>query len=496
MAKGTSWKTILVLTAAFFAASLAFSSTASAASSILRGKAWWNDQLQYVYFNCLDDVVGDSLDSAYNLCGGDGTKSEAECVPPNYAFHFFSVGCSWLQHAVQIDENGKLSGSAWNYAKGLISFEATTTPNAVVPDRSMLSGPCPVCYSDSNCWACYNEAQQRLYGWGRSTVDGTWIRLDSGATPYAQIKNWNASSSTVPFYNLQPGDFIGSGSSTLGDLSLNCQSENSGAGNCGERDYKVYIGNLQVGYMSAPNWSYSEACSSGARKAVLRWYLKSGSQPMAGLGQSAYRVIVNTSNSTSSPVFDSGKIAGSASQLICPGPTCPWTPNYNTSYYWWLQLWDQDDLATEWYQYKYNSASDSDGNSDGNVQTFTTYKHEFPSPFFVWEPYDVSERVGTTTDFMSYNATTSSVYYTTAQPSLPQSCGTPTCQYLWSVQNNDGTIIASPTGATTSIIFAHPASDTTVSLRITDSDGYYCTAVSEPLEINYGLPIWREVKAQ
>lgn len=481
----------LLAVAVFFA----FSQASWAATSTVRGKAWWGDSLQYVYFNCLDDVMGDTLDVQYNFCGGDGTKTAGECVPPDYAFHFFSAGCSSLVHGVYIDENGKLSGSAWNYAKGLISFAATTTPDAAVPDRSMLSGPCPACFSDSNCWACYNEQTQRAYGWGRSTVDGSWVRLDSAVTPPVQIKSWNIASSTSPYYALQAGDFVGTATSGLGNLSFNCQSENGGFSNCGTRDYKVYISNLQVGNMSAPNWTYSEACNSSvARKVVLKWQLKSGYQPDYGMGQTAYRVIVNTVNSTSTPVFDSGKMIGSASQLICPGPSCAWTPNYNTSYYWWLQLWDADDQPTEFYQYKYNTATDTDGNPDANNLTFTTYKHEFPSPFFIWEPYDVSQQVGTSTEFTSYSATTTSKYYTTAQPSVAQSCATPNCQYLWTVDNNPGSTISATTSASTSIVFMY-ATRTVVTLRITDSDGYYCSR-SEELYVNFGLPIWREVKAQ
>lgn len=469
----------------------------SAGSSMVRGKAWWGG-LGYVYFNCLDDVIGDRLDVQYNLCGGDGNKTEQECVPPDYAYHFFSAGCSNLVHGVYIDDSGKLSGSAWNLYKGLISFEATTTPDAAVPSRSMLSAPCPACFADSNCWACYNEADQKLYGWGRSTVDGNWVRLDSTETPPVQMKNWNSASSTNPFYDLMPGDFTGTASSTLGALSFNCLSESSGFSNCDNRKYKVYVSNLQVGYMSAPNWGYSEACVGGARKAVLKWYLKSGVQPdedYGNLDQIAYRVIVNTVNSTSSPVYDSGKVYGSAKQLICPGPACLWTPAYDTNYYWWLQLWDVADQPTELYQYRYNSISDTDGNSDGNVQTFTTYKHEFPSPFMTWTPYDVSESVGTPIEFSSYSATTSSRFYTSASPATPIDCTTPGCEYLWTVANNDGTVISNPTGATTSITFMNAATNTVVTLRITDTDGYYCSR-NEEMSVNYGLPLWREVKAQ
>ncbi len=478
---------------------------AGAALSVVRGKAWWNDQLQYVYFNCLDDIVGDQLDFPMNLCGNQDFSNPACAPEPENRFHFYAVGCSWLVHGVYIDEEGKFSGSAWNYAKGLISFEATTTPDAdSPPDNYAFNVNCPnTCDAGNGCWACYNEANQKVYGWGRSTVDGTWLRLDSAATPPVQIKSWNIATPTVPYYALQAGDFVGTATSVDGNLSFNCQSENGGASNCSTRNYKTYIGNLQIGSLSAPNWSYSDACDAGpdgALKVVLRWYAKSGVQPFAeygNLGQSAYRVIINTSNSTSSPAYDSGKVAGpsgTAVQLTCPSAACSFTPSYNTHYFWWIQLWDQADQPTEWYQYEHNSASDTGGDPDTNPLTFTTYKHEFPSPFFIWEPYDVSEQVGTTTEFMSYSLATTSQYYTIADPSSPQSCATPACQYLWTVEDNPDSIISATTSASTSIIFAH-ATRTTVTLRITDTDGYFCIRPEELL-VNYGLPIWREVKAQ
>ncbi len=487
-------KIFLVVT--IFAWSFFVFQPVEASLSELRGKAWWGGSLGYVYFNCLDDVIGDQLDVEYNLCGGDGTKSEAECVPPDYAYHFFSTGCVSLVHGVYIDESGKMSGSAWNHAKGLISFEATTTPDSAIPDRSMLSANCPVCFADPNCWACYNEANQKAYGWGRSTVDGNWLRLDGTETPQVQIKNWNDASSTIPYYDIVAGDFIGTASSALGVLSFNCLTESGG--NCATRNYKVYIGNLQVGYMSAPNWGYSEACAGGARKVVLKWYLKSGFQPYTAYGnleQTAYRVIVNTSDSTSTPVFDSGKLPGSADQLVCPGSLCAWSPDYETNYYWWVQLWDAADQPTELYQYKYNSVSDTDGDSDTNNQTFTTYKHEFPSPFMSWTPYDVSESVGSPVEFASYSATTSSRFYTSASPSSGIDCTTPDCEYLWTVVNNEGTLISNPTAATTSITFMQASTNTIVTLKITDLDGYFCSRAEE-MSINYGLPLWREVKAE
>lgn len=274
-----------------------------AATSTVRGAAWWGDEYQYLYFDCLDDIIGDQLGVAGNLYA----------PPIPYGFHFYATPCTSIIHHVSLDDNGSFSGQAWNYSEGLVTFDATTTP----PDSYSFNSHCPTtCDLSNNCLACYNETDQKVYGWARVLSDGAWIKLDSATTTPVQIKSWNAASSTSPWYeNLAPGDFIGYATSSIGDLSFNCQSE--GGGTCATRDYyKVYVKSLRIGHLSAPNWSYTQACTSSAtRQAVLKWYLKSGTQ-------TAYRLIFNTNNSTSSPVFDSGKISGSAVQYICPGPLC------------------------------------------------------------------------------------------------------------------------------------------------------------------------------
>jgi len=481
-------KTKLILTTTILAASfLVFIwsiASARAATSTLRGAALWSSDRQYLYFNCLDDVIGDRLDVPQNLCGGNADNGYTCAEPPDNVFHLYSPPCVGLVHGVYINNDGNFSGSAWNDHLGLVTFDATTTPPE---DGYGFNSHCPhTCNLSNNCWACYNENDQKVYGWARVVGDGTWIRLNSATTTPVQIQGWNAensASSTLPGHGIQPGDFVGYGTTTDQALSFNCESEWNGAeiGNCDNRDYKVYISNLQIGHLSAPNWSYSQACTPGAaRTAVLKWYLKSGTQ-------TAYRLIFNTSNSTSTPVFDSGKISGSARQLICPGPLCAWTPNYATNYYWWIQLWDEDDAATEFYQYGTDDGHSgtldeaTEGNPDSNIKTFTTYSHEFPNPFFTWEPYDVL--IATSTDFTSN--------YPSGTP-LPQSCYD-ACSYLWTTSDpND--IISASTSPTTTIKFFH-ATTTVVYFRVTDASTYYCST-STALHINYDLPIWREVKAE
>jgi len=245
--------------------------------------------------------------------------------------------------------------------------------------------------------------------------------------------------------------------------------------------------------MSAPNWGYTDACTSGALHAVLKWNLESGTQ-------NGYEIVVNTSSSsavsTSSAACWSGvKNPAIASQYVIPNsdPNCQ-TLNYNTNYYWWVRLYDATGTTTQWYQYGandgHNGTHDSQTNGDPGVsKTFKTYQHEFPTPLFSSTPPFEEILVGTSTAFTSAG----SQFYTAASPTSPQSCYSPACHYLWAT-NDSGAIISNATAATTTIIFQH-ATGTTAFLSVTDNDNYVCS-LSASLVVNFNLPLWREVKAQ
>ena len=471
-----------ILFIALFAINFLLGGVSQAATSTVRGAAWMGDIYKYVYFDCLDDVTGDRLDVLNNLSGG------GLYLPPDDKFHFFATPCVGLVHHVSIDANNLFSGNAWNYKLDLITFDATTTP----PDSYAFNGPtygnCASCTLVNHCSACYNPTTQKVYGYARSINDGTWIKLNGTSTLPVALQNWDTNNSILAGHNIQAGDFAGSASDNLNDLSFNCESEIGGyTSNCAARNYKVYIGNLQIGHLAAPNWSVSQACSGPARSAVLKWYKKSGQQ-------TAYEVVVGNHNSFSTSTADyvcwSGKkYSAIANQYNLPNsdPACG-SLNYNANYYWWVRLYDENDQPTQWYQYDSNSSSDSDQNSDSNVYTFSTYKHEFPSAYFTWSPTDVL--VSATTTF-----TNTSQYYSNAQPNTPSGiCVGANCLATWSTTDL-GAIITAPSSATSTIIYFLQATGTTVNLQIRDAENYTCST-STTLRINYGLPIWREVKAQ
>jgi len=490
----TGQNNILFL-ALFFMALLAFgflnTKTAQAlplTTSTVRGSALWGSN-GYLYFSCLDYVTGDRFDDPYNLCGGINGSILVCGTIPN-VFRFYVAPCSGSSHQVYISNTGNFSGSAWNYFRGYVTFDATST--APLADYSFNVNCSNPCNASNNCLACYNENTQKVYGWARVIDDNSWINLQPATTsPTVQIKSWNAASSTSPFYsdlNLKPGDFIGFATSTNADLSFNCLSANEGS-SCDT--YKVYISSLALGNLSAPNWTAYQACAGSARGADLRWYQRSGQQ-------TAYEVVVSKINtfSTSTAVCWSKKQYLSINKFTLPTvipsamPTCA-TLEYNQKYYWWIRLFDENDQPTIWYQYDSNSVADTDMNSDGNVSTFSTYKHEFPNPYFTWTPVDIL--VSATTTFTNISS-----YYTDAGPITPQpNCVGPSCLSTWTT-TDPGAIITAPLhppGPASTSIFFLQATGTTITLKVQDSESYICST-STTRTIQYGLPIWREVKAE
>ncbi len=436
-----------------------FNSVEASESDNIRGRAD-NDIYGYISFNCLDD---------------DG----AGRFPFTFPFYFNIPPCDFSQHGVNLDADNNFSGMAWNPSLGFIDFSPSNTP----PDSYAFNSHClSTCNAGNTCTACYNENDQRIYGWGQVVVDGRWIELNGSVSPPTTMTNYT---------NPQPGIFSGYASTDyisaddFGSISFNCSNDSS----CYSNEYYVWLWKLELKSMSAPNWSFSDACSTGARKAVFKWQRRGGIQ-------SAYRVIINTTNSTSSPAFDTSKITGTAAQLSCPGTWCAFTPDYNTSYYWWLQLWNENDEETELFQFDTNDtgvltdniAANTSANPTDANKTFTTYKHEFPTPYFTWDPFDIL--VGSSTDF-----TSDSHYYSTASPSSnAQLCVDGVCTFGW-LASESSVIINSPSTATTSIIFTNNNSQN-VYLTVIDPDLYSCSTSSAVLSINYQLPLWKEVKAE
>lgn len=464
----------------------------AAATSTLRGKAWWGIYGD-LYFNCLDYESGSHLDVEGNLT-----------YPPG--FSFYSPPCSYgNDHFVGIDTNNNFFGKAWNFTNGFVAFSGTSTP----PDNyaSTNANCASTCNLSNNCYACYNEAEKKIYGFAQIESSGEWINLNPafsnlGADRPLYLENCATDPliykqyfpEPVPAY-VAPGDFYGIATSSSAYLFFNCLND-SGSNNCVTRNYKVYNSTLTIGALTAPDFSYLQACqSSTALGATLGWCVRSGQQ-------TAYEILVHTSDFGPSPsesdvasaICHSGKkYSEYANQYVMPNyDTSCGNLDYGKDYYWWIRLYNENNEPTIWYQYYGNTESDTDLNRDENNKTFSTFKHKFPSPYLFW-PEDVF--VGTSTEFTSIGTIPDdSVYYTSAAPTTAQSCSGAACVYLWETSDALATI-SSTTAATTSIIF-YTATSTTVSLSITDEDNYMCKATLPLKKINYDLPIWREVKAR
>lgn len=443
--------TSIFLSACFLAGIFLPKQSLASVDDNVRGRAY-NDIYGMISFNCLDDDF-------------------AGTFPFIFPFPFHVGPCELSDHGVNIDNNNNFSGQAWNPILGFIDFEGTATP----PDNYAFNSNCQhQCDSSNNCIACYNDSDQHVYGWGRVVSSGIWIELNSSVSPQTTISNYLAPS---------PGYFSGYASSSVGVISFDCHNDNS----CATNDYQVYMWKVEVKELSAPNWSYGEACSGGARKSVFKWVKRSGVQ-------TAYRVIANTVNSTSTPVYDSGKISGTATQYICPGPLCTFTPNYNTPYYWWLMLWDENDNQMPFVQFDTreghvitdNVLGNTAANPDDPYYTFTAYKHEFPDTLFDWNPHQIL--IGSSTEFIS-----NSSYYNSSSPSSPQACNDASCRYLWTCSAYAE--IDTPTNSTTTVRF-YDLEPKTMTLTVTDPDNYACSTSSPLLEINFDLPLWKEVKAE
>ncbi len=502
----------------FFSLVLFFAPKIVKAVSGLNGAAWWGDELKFIYFNCSDYEVGSRLDKYGNF----------QDFPEPRGFKFFISGCT-IDHGVQIDNNGNFTGAAFNHSKGMINFGGSSTPVLISESqRDSFKNNCfnpSLCTAANFCAACYNSQDQRVYGYAQASSTGDLIRLDSnlGVGPPLEnnlhLRSWNLASSTNPEYmGVNSGDFFGHASSTVAgvhrSLSFNCLSEYGidNGGSClveGRNNYKVYIKNPEIGQMTAPNWPYESACSPGnAKRAILKWILRSG----AHVGYEVRVTKIDNVNASGPDLIcDSGYKAGSALQYAIPNSgdnLCTTTASlsYNTNYYWFVRLYYVDgaiNQATQWYQFGANDGHegelyDIDNGPSSTVnppKTFTTYKHEFPVPYFTWDPPEIV--VGaTTTIFTALTPSNESKYYSTASPATPINCDENglNCYYLWSVTGNTSDI-SDPGRATTTITF-NETGGASVSLRITDSSEYFCTRTTHISDINYGLPVWREVKAE
>jgi len=410
----------------------------------------WNSNIGWVSFNCTND--------------------DPACGSSNYG--------------VSIDlTSGHFSGYAWSPNVGWISFNEINPPDNYAFNSSCASSNCN---GSNNCTACYNWADSKVYGWGKILTmgDNGWIKFND-TWPNGVLINQTTGDFSGWAWNANDGD------SGIGWISFNCANDSS----CDTSNYKV-TGNVNrppsATALTAPNWSFSEAGQYGALKAKLGWIF---SDPDAGQNEYAYQVIVNTSNSVVNPIFDSGQCFGYNN----PTDKCKidvgvgqfpvnsaMTLNYNAPYYWWVKVWDDNITHKASILAQYNSAQDTPLQADdGAPLTFTAYKHEMPIASFTHfsDNPSRSEQV---------KFTNNSKVYLSSAPNTAINCTTDQCTYFWSA--TAGASI-NDAATTSPIITFNSAGNSTVTLKVTDNNGYYISA-SDVININAQLPKWKEVKPE
>ena len=176
--------------------------------------------------------------------------------------------------------------------------------------------------------------------------------------------------------------------------------------------------------------------------------------------QSAYQVQVD-----SDPVFpfpaevDTGKVASSGRTYTVPSGKL----NYGTTYYWRAKIWDTENSESSWV----------------NGPSFGTAAHQYPRVDFEWTPKTPSalETVEFKDKSIVYGGTSISDWLWTFQDAI---CKTPAtgCE---TVQNPK-------------ITFNEVAekSNKSVSLKVTDSDGFSCL-LNKSIPVNVKLPEIKEV---
>lgn len=435
---------------------------------------------------------------------------------------------------------GQFSGWAWSENTGWIYFgpdhdftadgypQYGNVASSSAPYENLSIDPATGKPYVRKAWAYYDSASGQVRGWAKilSLGNDGWVNMGDDSVP-----TWAGKGVKLTINGSQL-DFSGwawnsgaSGQVGLGWLSFNAVSCDADANGfidiaCGGdnattpiNNYKTIVTGLVPSNtapqllatdLTAPNWASSSAISAqNALRAYLRWTFRDPDNKCVGgtndgnicvaagdcLGgscdirdsQTAYQIVIRDA-ATNALIHDTDKvtgIAGTANQFNASSFL-----NYNTSYRWWLTVWDNYD-ASSTIQYNNNSAVDTDSNIDGDVSTFSTFKHEFPRAYFTWLPLNPSK------DENVRFLDNSFVYLTAAPTTAVRATTTPTpnAGWLWTFNNGSPATsnIPNPIAQFTSV------GNTTVTLLLTDTDGYQAST-STTFNANLKLPTWQEKK--
>ncbi|MFZ4648223.1 MAG: hypothetical protein ACOYMB_01155 [Patescibacteria group bacterium] len=459
----------------------------------VRGYAKLVNTGSYISLNCFDDAGGGKF-------------------PFNFPIQFSIAACEVNDHGVNIDSFGNFSGSAWHYIYGDINFETSTSSPIEVPDETFRNN-CPTstdtgltyCTSVSGCSACLvrntDGTPGNIYGYARvagfvgnqSEGDG-WIKLD-GLT----VDSFEAGDSAGSFHGAVSDK---NSPASVGAIKFNCLDDNTCASDPDNLNWKTYIWSLWVGEMSAPNWGYSNACAGDALGAGLKWKLTSGKQKRWEIIVSENDVLDTNNPSFYATGYDGGSHGVGSYNCRSTIENCGL--NYDKSYNWWLKLWysinendsEVDWQSTPWLRFDHTATSSigklvpsfSEFTSEYN---FTTFKNEFPRFWYDTSATPTPLIVGSSSEFMAY-----AEYTNPTEPNTYYDCEPGNCRYLWSSDDNSAKF--SPKESefpNTQIIFQRPTG-TTITVQVTDKNGYYCDKTTNAVNANFSMPLWKEIKVK
>ncbi|MFC1678580.1 hypothetical protein ACFLZ9_02450 [Patescibacteria group bacterium] len=169
--------------------------------------------------------------------------------------------------------------------------------------------------------------------------------------------------------------------------------------------------------------------------------------------------------------------------------------DYGQKYCWWVTVWDDLGVSTT---EKYASETDTQ-NDDTDPNTFRSYAHEFPEPYFTWFPDEPSlgeqaRFIGSSTNYKADPPGPLNELFFCKDPFLfptdPERC-----RWKWEADNST-TDIWNGDYASTTIQFNEKGASQIITLTVTDAlnDDIECSTTSPPMEIQKQLPSWEEEK--
>lgn len=361
-----------------------------------------------------------------------------------------TTGGGGVDYGVNIEPDGNLSGCAWSENIGWIDFEP--------------SGPYP---SSPNYSAKVDLDTKELSGWARALAYGDgwdgWIKFK---------KDPSEGGADYGVY-IDSGEFHGFawGSDVVGWISFNCGNQ----GVCGTSNYKVVtsftfnqaptVSNIQdpdsaesycnvapglgsVGFQ----WKYNDADGDAETKFDFRV------NNVNNVLDSHPEVDRTISNPTCIDTDPSSAISCSNTQAATVGSDL----NYNTTYYWWVRVYDNQGNDSGWRQ----------------GPNFGTASHGWPWPDFTCNDADCSTVTPTADEIVVLKSTTT--YYD----------GQGSC--IWTLPPGATVDSGNPNGDCEIQVKFSKGQSQDVTLTAYDSAGYNCSH-TETLNVSEPTPEWREI---